>query len=104
MPKPSQDESNLFRIVQAVRELWEGRSHAVRTVTLAAGAATTTVAGTNVGPSSQIMFSPKTANAAAEIGNGTMFVLAANIKAGQFIVTHANNAQTDRTFGYAAIG
>jgi hypothetical protein len=33
-----------------------------------------------------------------------MFVLAANIKAGQFIVTHANNAQTDRTFGYAAIG
>jgi len=102
MPKPSQDETNLFRIVQAIRELWEGRSHASRTVTLAAGAASTTVAGVNVGPNSQIMLTPKTANAAAEIGAGTMYV--SSTKAGQFVLTHANNAQTDRTFGYAAIG
>ena len=44
----------------------------------------------------------KTANAAAEIGNGTMYIGAVNN--GAFVVTHANNAQADRTFLYVALG
>jgi hypothetical protein len=45
---------------------------------------------------------PKTANAAAEWKNGTMFI--GTISSGSFVVAHANNAQTDRIFLYAAFG
>jgi len=45
---------------------------------------------------------PMTANAAAEFGNGTLYV-AARVK-GAFTLAHANNAQADRTFGYVLIG
>jgi hypothetical protein len=38
----------------------------------------------------------------AEIGNGTMYIGAINN--GSFVVTHANNAQADRTFLYVALG
>ena len=45
---------------------------------------------------------PKTANASAEQGNGTIFISArAN---GSFTITHANNSQTDRQYGYIIIG
>jgi hypothetical protein len=45
---------------------------------------------------------PTTANAAAELGNGTLHV-SARAK-GSFTLTHANNAQPDRSFDYAMIG
>ena len=45
---------------------------------------------------------PTTANAAAELGNGTLYV-SARAKGG-FTLAHANNAQGDRAFGYALIG
>jgi hypothetical protein len=39
---------------------------------------------------------PTTANTAAQLGNGTIYV---NGRAnGSFTLTHANNAQTDRIF------
>ena len=45
---------------------------------------------------------PTTANASAEQGAGTMFV---GPRAKQsFTITHANNAQTDRTFAYSVLG
>ena len=37
-----------------------------------------------------------------EIGNGTMYI--GTVNNGSFVVTHANNAQADRTFLYAALG
>ena len=43
-----------------------------------------------------------TANAAAEWKNGTMYIGTVTNKS--FVVTHTNNAQTDRTFMYAAVG
>jgi hypothetical protein len=49
-----------------------------------------------------IVFTPTTANAAAEQGGGTMY-LSARAKQG-FTLTHANNSQTDRTFLYIVIG
>jgi len=41
-------------------------------------------------------------NAATEVGNGTIRV--STVANGSFTVTHANNAQTDRMFLYAALG
>jgi hypothetical protein len=96
------DEKDARRINTAINQLAQGRSNAVGTVTLAASAATTTVAAPNCGVGSVVLLSPLTAQAAAELGNGTIYV--STVANGSFILTHANNAQTDRTFGFAAIG
>lgn len=99
---PARGEKDLFRIVQTVRQLCEGRSNATGTVTLAASAATTTVANGNCGVGSIIMLTPQTANAAAALA--TTYILASNVTAEQFIISHANNAQTDKIFGYEIRG
>ncbi len=95
-------ERDLFRIVMAVRQLMEGRSNATGTVTLTANAATTTVSAPNCGAGSAVFLFPRTANAAAAVP--TTYILAANVTAGQFVVSHANDAQTDKTFSWVALG
>jgi len=99
---PASTEKDPFKIVRAVRELFEGRSNAVGSFTLSANAASTTVTAANCGAGSTVLCFPKSANAAAEWKNGTMYI--GTINNGSFVVTHANNAQTDRTFLYAALG
>jgi hypothetical protein len=89
-------------ISQVVNNLVDGKSNNTGTFTCTASAATTAVTDFRAGKSSIILLMPQTANAAAEVGNGTIYV---STRAKQsFTVTHANNAQTDRTFGYVVIG
>jgi hypothetical protein len=95
-------EKDLFRIVLAVRQLTEGRSNAAGTLTLAAGATATVVAAPNCAAGSAVFLFPATANAAAALA--TTYVATANVGKGQFTVTHANNAQTDRTFFFVCLG
>ena len=75
-------------------------------------AASTTTDGLAGGPGSRrsanrrasvggVLF-PKTAHAAAEFAAGGCYVSAVGKQT--FTVTHANNAQADRTFFYLAIG
>lgn len=97
-------EKSLPRICQAIRDLFEGRSNAVGSVTLTASTASTVVTARNCGADSKVFLFPRTANAAAELGAGTAYITAANIERGQFTITHANNAQVDRTFSWVAIG
>jgi hypothetical protein len=99
---PLAGETNLYKIVRAIRELFEGRSNAVGSFTLTPSAASTVVSAANCGAGSTVLLTPKTANAAAEIGNGTLYI--ATVANGSFTVTHANNAQADRTFMWAAFG
>lgn len=87
---------------QAVNLLIDGKLNSTGTVTLTASAASTAVTDYRAGPDSVIVFTPTTANAAAEQGGGTMY-LSARAKQG-FTLTHANNSQTDRTFLYLVIG
>ena len=101
-PTLSAEERDLARIVRAVRQLAEGRSNAVGTFTLTAGAASTVVTAPTCGAGASVLAFPKTANAATEIGNGTMYI--GTVANRSFTVTHANNGQTDRTFMYAALG
>lgn len=100
MTKPATSDRDLTSIVQSIRELWEGRSDAKGTCTLAAGATTTTVSATNCGVNSRILLSPTTANAAGALA--TTYVSA--VAKGQFTLTHANAVSTDRTFFYAIQG
>ena len=96
----------LRKVAEGVNRLADGKVASNSTVTLTANAATTVVKDFRVGKDSVILFMPLTANAAAEQGNGTMYVTAANIapRSDQFTITHANNAQTDRDFRYIVLG
>jgi hypothetical protein len=99
---PGITETDLKKIVLAIQQLAAGRSNAVGTVTLATGAASTVVTDKNCALGSTPLLTPVTANAAAEFGNGTMYVsVVAN---GSFTITHANSATSGRTFLYAIHG
>lgn len=89
-------------LAQWAREANQGHLQNIGTVTLSANVATTTVTDRRVGAFSFIGFMPTTANAAAEIGAGTMYVSSRSAEA--FTITHANNAQVDRTFVYCILG
>jgi hypothetical protein len=80
----------------ALNEVIRGRTNAVDTKTLTAGAASTVVTDSRVTQYSRIFLFPTTANAAAELGNGTCYV--SSVGDGTYTITHANNAQVDRTF------
>jgi hypothetical protein len=95
-------EKDQTRQNQAIRDLFAGRSNAVGTVTLADGAASTVVTAINCGLGSRVFLTPTTANASAEFGNGTIYV--STVANGSFTITHANNAQTDRTFYWVCLG
>lgn len=96
----SQNETNPTRIIRSIRELFAGRSNAVGQVTLTPGSTTTVVQSINSSIASRPIITPVTANAAAAIT--TTYV--SSVGKGQFTLTHANSAQTDRTFNWAALG
>jgi hypothetical protein len=96
------DEKDARKIATAINQLAQGRSNAVGTLTLAANTGTTVVTAKNCGAGSVVLLSPLTAHAAAELAAGALYVSA--VANGSFTLAHANNAQTDRTFGFVAIG
>lgn len=97
-------ETNTFKIVAILRQLIEGRSNAVGTVTLAhdGSATSTTVTAVNCGPNSVVMMTPTTAHAAAVVA--TTYVKTSDVTPRQFIVTHAATSNTDVTFFYVCLG
>lgn len=94
-------ERDIGTIVRAIIELCKGHSNAIGAITLVANATTTTVPAPTCSDTSIPLLIPQTAHAAAEIGNGTLYVTAGRES---FIITHANNGQTDRTFGWYVAG
>ena len=92
-------------VATAVNQAIKGKLNSTGTVTLTHDVGSTTVNNVLVGASSVILLMPQTAHAAAELGNGTAYIAPADIVEGaSFKITHANNAQTDRVFGYAILG
>jgi len=89
-------------IALSLQQLAAGRSNAAGSVTLAASATSTVVNAENCAPQTAVFLFPKTANAAAALAAGTTFISAVGKQ--QFTITHANNAQTDRSFFYACLG
>jgi hypothetical protein len=89
--------NTLFRLRQ-------GKVECVTEITLTANAATTTFNDQRLSIQSVVSFDPKTANAAAEKAAGTMYVLTANRGSTSWVITHANNAQADRSFQVSIIG
>ncbi len=103
LPPPPNDPYSR-RVYEVMQQLRSGKLEVVGELTLTAGAASTAVTDIRVSPQSVIVWHPRTANAAAELAAGTMYVTDANMGSGSFTVTHANNAQVDRIFKYAVVG
>ncbi len=95
---PAQGEKDLNQIVRGIIELFRGASHASGSFTVEPNEATTTVTAPNCSPTAKVFLQATTANAAAEVGAGTIYVSA--VARGQFTVTHANSATASRTFNY----
>lgn len=93
-------ERDIRRIVDAIIQIVTGRQNSVGDVTLRASQTTTTVSFQNCSKDCRVFLSPKTANAAAAIP--TTYISAIN--QGSFTITHASNAQADKTFGFLCIG
>lgn len=104
----SEAERNQTRINQAIIQLSQGRMNCKGTVTLAAGATSTVVtrttagcqAAVNVGADCAILLIPRTANAAAVAAS----VYVSSVGQETFTITHPNNANTDKTYDWIAIG
>lgn len=101
-PPPLNPE--LRRQYEVLQQMRSGKLECVGELTLTAGAASTVITDIRISPQSVIVWHPRTANAAAEMAAGTMYITDANMGSGTATVTHANNAQVDRTFRLAIIG
>ena len=101
-PKLPQQGGDPRAVASAVNLLIDGKLNATGTFTLTASATSTTVTDLRAGSSSVVLYTPITANAAAEVGNGTIYISARNKQ--NFVITHANNGQTDRNFIYVVLG
>lgn len=99
---PAITEKDPTRIVQAIRDLFQGRSNAVGTVTLVEDDTTTTVTALNVGAGSRVFLMPITANASADFASGGLYI--SSVGQGTFEITHPNTSDTDKTFFWVALG
>ncbi len=101
---PGTDEKDQRKLILSLQQLAAGRSNGVGVVTLTTSSATTVVVDQNCAAGSTVLPFPATSNAAAEIGNGTIYIPQATILNGSFTINHANSATTARTFLYAIVG
>jgi hypothetical protein len=94
------------QVAGVVNGALSGRLNAVAEVTLNSSVGATTMNDSRLSRNSLVLFDPLTANAATELYGGTMYVKddGTNRKSGSFVITHANNGQTDRTFKVLIIG
>ncbi len=99
---PGITETDLKKIVLAIQQLAAGRSNATGSVTLATGVSSTTVTTANCAAGSVPILVPASANAAAEVGNGTIYV--STVANGAFTIAHANSATPGRVFLWAVVG
>lgn len=85
------------KIALALNGVLRGQLNNLGSVTLTASSTTSAVRNPNVSAGSKIFLFPTTANAATALA--TTYKSAA--EEGLITLTHASNAQTDRTFDYA---
>lgn len=97
-PVPLSAHDNLTWLRNAARALVDliTRANAVTEITLTANAASTTLYHPTLGYYSHVSLMPQTANAAGALA--TTYIAQATMVKGSCVITHANNAQADKTF------
>lgn len=97
------DPKALARQITAVlNSILLGKTNNTKTVTLTANAASTTITDARIGVDTVLLLMPQTANAAAALA--TTYVSATGRVNGSVTISHANNAQTDKTFSVVLVG
>ena len=96
------EELHRRRIAEWSIQVMQGKLNNTGSFTLTNGVTSTTVTDARVGINSFIGFTPTTANAASEMGAGTMYLSTRGDSL--FVITHANSASVDRTFAYCVLG
>lgn len=94
------DKQQLQRVAESINGLIDGKLDVTGTLTLADGATSTVVLDNKFESNMVPVLTPTTANAAGALATT---YLSARAK-GSFTLTHANNAQTDKTFLYVRLG
>lgn len=84
------------------REAHQGHLANVGSVTLSTATAATAVVDSRVGPNSFIGLMPTTANAAQELGAGSLYISARSAEG--FTIAHANTSTADRAYVYCILG
>lgn len=100
--KTTEPYESPLKVNALINSMMRGRGNNVGTFTLDANAASTAVIDTLYESQQGVWLTALTANAAAELGAGTIYL--SNRIGGQFTFTHANNIQTDRTYLYVRVG
>ncbi len=96
------DLQTLRALMNVINILSDGKLNCTGQVKLTASSASTVVSNPLCTPNSFISLTPLTANAASAIA--TTHIKEVDMISGQFTITHANNAQTDKDFRYVIIG
>lgn len=99
-PRWSDIPEHLRKIVTAVNNILRGKTNNTGSLTLTANAASTALSDDRIGINSVILLQPTTSNAAAALA--TTYIGTPGDKT--VTITHANNAQTDKTFLYVVVG
>lgn len=94
----------LLKVSRSVNQQLKGRMNTGGLFTLTANVASSTLTDDRVSVDNTVVLVPTTANAAAELGAGTLYQSETGRVNGSAVFTHANNAQTDRTFRLVIIG
>lgn len=92
---------HLRSLAERINMILRGGLNCSGTVTLTESATTTTLTDARVSFESAIVLTPTTANAATALA--TTYVSETGRVNGSAVITHANNAQTDRTFRFAIL-
>lgn len=98
-PLLADEKAHRRQIASVLNNALRGRLNVTGTVTLTAGATSTTVTDDRITFQSYVDFMPQTANAATAKAN--IWVEPAD---GSFVIHHASSANTDQTFTWAVLG
>ena len=95
---PAERDQN--KINNVVRQLIEGRFNNIFSASINSGASSTVITSGLIGPNSQLVPVPLTANAAAQM---TM-LRPVSVSMGTATLAHGNNTNSDQNFNFIVIG
>lgn len=104
---PGNDPIRALRVhARIINAIMQGKTYNTGSVTLTESAASTHIIFSQgrLGIDTVVNFTPKTANAAAELAAGTMYESSRDVRNRILTITHANNSQTDRDFDFTLVG
>jgi hypothetical protein len=93
---------HVARVAAVTNEILQGKLNVTSSVTLTINVASTTITDHRISPTNAVILLPATANAAAEMAAGTVYV--SSQTSGSAVITHANNATADRAYRVVILG